>query len=295
MSSTERKALLRNDSTAWPTLLLTLGAVGGFIASTALAVSGLFPWSAAIVVNVVCAFATFTPMHDASHKSVSRTRWVNELVGRVAAVPLVAPFTAFRHLHLEHHKHTNEPEHDPDFWSGRGPKWMLPLRWLTQDLHYYVLYFSHLGSRPRAERRETVITFALLYAAATGFALTGYLVPVLLLWLVPARIATALLAFSFDYLPHRPHDTPAKVDRHRATRLFVDPWLTPLFLFQNFHLVHHLFPGVPFYRYRRVWYALEDELRAKGATPELLVGSLERSGGPSRVTTPEPRSVRARC
>lgn len=272
MSSNERKALLRNDGTAWPTLLLTVGAVGGWALSTTLAVLGTLPVAIAMLVNVICAFAAFTPMHDASHKSVSRTKWVNELVGRVAALPLVAPFTAFRYLHLEHHKHTNEPDADPDFWSGKGPTWMLPLRWLTQDLHYYVRYFSALSTRPKAERRETVTVFALLYTVAIGLSVAGFVMPVVLLWLIPGRLATALLAFSFDYLPHRPHDTPARVDRYRATRLFVDRWLTPLFLFQNFHLVHHLFPGVPFYRYAVVWYALEDELIAKGARPELLVG-----------------------
>ena len=33
--------------------------------------------------------------------------------------------------------------------------------------------------------------------------------------------------------------------------------LTPLLLSQNYHLVHHLYPTVPFYRYLRVWRARE--------------------------------------
>lgn len=287
MSSQERKAILRGDDIAWPTIVVVVAAVGGWATSTTLALFDLIPWALAMLVNTVCAFATFTPMHDASHRSVARARWVNELVGRVAAIPLVAPFTAFRFLHLEHHKHTNEPDRDPDFYSGQGPRWLLPVRWLTQDLHYYVTYFSRLSERPEAERRETVAVFTGLYALAITLAAAGFVAPVVLLWLVPGRLATALLAFSFDYLPHRPHDVPARVDRYRATRLFVDAWLTPLFLFQNFHLIHHLFPGVPFYRYRVVWYALRDELIDKGATPELLLGTLE--------STPRSKNAQLQC
>ena len=36
-------------------------------------------------------------------------------------------------------------------------------------------------------------------------------------------------------------------------RIGSEPWLSPLLLYQNYHLVHHLHPVVPFYRYIRVW------------------------------------------
>jgi fatty acid desaturase len=31
--------------------------------------------------------------------------------------------------------------------------------------------------------------------------------------------------------------------------------LTPLLLYQNYHLVHHVYPTVPFYRYLKIWKA----------------------------------------
>jgi fatty acid desaturase len=34
--------------------------------------------------------------------------------------------------------------------------------------------------------------------------------------------------------------------------------LTPLLTYQNYHLVHHLYPTVPFYRYRRLWESRAD-------------------------------------
>jgi fatty acid desaturase len=34
--------------------------------------------------------------------------------------------------------------------------------------------------------------------------------------------------------------------------------LTPVLLYQNYHLVHHLYPTVPFYRLLKVWNAKKD-------------------------------------
>jgi beta-carotene hydroxylase len=262
--------LTKRVPVAWPTLLLTAATTLVWVGSTAGALMGVLPWWVAMLVNTAAACAAFTPMHDASHKSVGKARWLNEIVGRVSALPLLAPFGAFRWLHLEHHKHTNNPERDPDYWSGTGPRWMLPLRWLTQDLHYYVLYYAALRRRPVAERREAIVTLLAMYGAAIGLSLAGFVMPVVLLWLVPARIATGLLSFGFDYLPHRPHDVPASENRYAATAIIINWWLTPLFLYQNYHLIHHLFPAVPFYRYVKVWKARESELRAKGAKVETL-------------------------
>jgi hypothetical protein len=40
-------------------------------------------------------------------------RWLNELVGHVSGMPSQVPLAAFRFVHLEHHKHTNDKEKDP--------------------------------------------------------------------------------------------------------------------------------------------------------------------------------------
>lgn len=271
--------LLANPAVAWPTVALFAGCVGGWAATVLLAVSGALPAWAAVPLLAVFAYMAFTPMHDGVHKSVTRTVWANDAIGRVAAVPLFAPFIAFRWCHLQHHRKTNDPAEDPDFWSGRGPRWALPLRWLTQDLHYYAAYFGRWRSRPRAERAEAVGTLVLFVAVAAGLAAAGWGKEVLLYWLVPARLAIGWLAFTFDYLPHWPYAAPAAEDRFAATRnLRWSParegrWLTPAMLGQNLHLVHHLYPGVPFYRYAAVWRARRADLVRKGARIRPLVGA----------------------
>lgn len=278
--------VLRAPKTAWPTVVLAAGCVLVTFTAIAGTIAGVVSSLLGGLMVFVAAFAAFTPMHDASHRSVSRHRWLNEAVGRACSAVLLSPYVAFRYVHLEHHKHTNHPEHDPDFYSGAGPAPLLPLRWLTQDLHYYVVIIRRWTQRPLAERIELVITVAVIAGALSALVATGHGLTLLLVWLIPVRLAIAALALSFDYLPHVPHQTLASEDRFEATRIIIAPGLTALFLFQNYHLIHHLFPGIPFYRYRRVYDAKRDWLRERGAVVREL-----RAPARSRSATSAPASV----
>jgi fatty acid desaturase len=106
-----------------------------------------------------------------------------------------------------------------------------------------------------------------------GLYARGYGLEALACWILPARVAMLLLAFSFDYLPHRPHKITADEDRFRATHVFPNPLLTPLLLFQNYHLIHHLYPAVPFYRYGRIWRATREDLCGRGVHVQSFLGT----------------------
>jgi beta-carotene hydroxylase len=105
---------------------------------------------------------------------------------------------------------------------------------------------------------------------------------VLFLWLIPTRIMGWLICLVFMYLPHVPHTIKDKDAPYQAT-LMRQGWewlLTPVMMYQNFHLVHHLYPTVPFYRYKKVWQAAEQyheaqqpaKVRAFGVRPYNLEG-----------------------
>ncbi len=162
-----------------------------------------------------------------------------------------------RFIHMQHHRFTNhDVGMDPDAYTMTGPAWQRLLRWLTVDLRYLVFYGRHLGSRPRKEQMEFAVQVVLIVAGLMVWAVaTGHGLELVLLVLVPQRLAVAWLAFAFDYLPHHSLHLRPEEDRFKTTRNRVGAeWLlTPFLLYQNYHLVHHLHPIVPFYRYLRVW------------------------------------------
>jgi fatty acid desaturase len=162
---------------------------------------------------------------------------------------------------MQHHRFTNDEQADPDFFSSHGSGWTLPLRWATIDLNYFRFYLPKLGSRPRRELVEQTITGVLFAVIVAGGIAAGWGFWLLVLWILPSRLAVLGLGFGFDWLPHHGLLHGAKQDRFKTTRNRIGlEWLaTPLSLYQNYHLVHHLHPLIPFNRYIAVWRRNEDE------------------------------------
>lgn len=258
---------------AWPTFTLAAATV----ALWALVAAGLAWWGwpewLAVILLTIASYGSFTVMHEAVHGSLARSRPVNTVVGTLMSVGMgpTASYTAYRMLHLEHHRHTNDPALDPDVYSGAGPRWWLPFSWLSTDLYYYWFYLRSLGRRPMADQLMVVAENALLLGAAAALVWQGHGREMLLYWFLPARITTALLAWLFNYLPHRPYQVRAADDPMGATGVY-QPESRLVRLFSaghNLHQVHHLFPGIPFYDYGRVWRALGADLRAASDTRSL--------------------------
>ena len=264
---------LRRPTVAWPTVLLTAGILGVWLSVPLAVTSGLIPMAAGFFISMIAASAAFTPMHDAAHRSVGKSKALNEVIGWLCCVPLVAPFAAFREVHLTHHKHVNQPDPmvDPDMWSGKGPVWSLPLRWATQDLFYYY-WALRMGKQLKLSVQLAFWAGAIvLYATAGTLTYMGFGWEVLFLWLLPARAAVTLLAFAFNFLPHHPHEVTDREDRLQATSILLGPGFTFAFLYQNLHLIHHLYPGVPFYRYGKIWQNQREGLLAGGAREVTLL------------------------
>jgi fatty acid desaturase len=252
---------MKKPAVAWPTIILLVVSFVIFSVATIAHIEGALPLSWAILFNTIAAYMSFTPAHEASHGSVSANRTLNDWVGRLATV-LQSPvpfFRAFRYIHMQHHRFTNDKTKDPDLYVGSGPGWLLPLKWTTLDINYLYRYLnpSVFMKRPKSERREMLL--ALLFAAVvlTVISANGWLNYYLLLFLIPGRITAIFLAITFDFLPHYPHQAQAKDQPFQCTsnRVGMEWLLTPVLLFQNYHLVHHLYPTVPFYRYLKIWYA----------------------------------------
>lgn len=265
---------------AWPTLLLALAVCAGHAAATWAAASGHLGLGAAFAINTLAAYLAFTPAHEAAHGNIhgrhARLGFLDPLVGWLSAVLLAAPFSAFRVIHLAHHSHTNDPQRDPDYWVAGKSAIGVAARCLTIVPHYYAHFLFGATSRTQgagSARASTIAGLVLVLGGAALAVATGHGGAVLALWLGPALLASGLLAFGFDWLPHVPH---RERGRYRDTRALLFPGLGLLLVGQNLHLVHHLYPRVPFYRYAACFRALRPELEAEGA----LVVDL--AAGPSR-------------
>jgi fatty acid desaturase len=241
---------------AWPTLALFVAGLVAWFGSSALAVAELWPWPLSVLVNWAAVYLMFTVAHEASHHAASSNGRLNRWLGRVSTF-FVGPigFPVWRFVHMQHHRFVNDEEADPDYAASHSEGWKRPFRWGSMDLAYLHFYLPRLSQRPRPEKVELIVTVAVFAAIVVLAVILGWALWVLLLILLPARLNALTLGWSFDYLPHCGLGSQEQAGRFRTTRNRVGlEWLmTPLMLYQNYHLVHHLHPVVPFYRYLAVW------------------------------------------
>lgn len=276
--------LYQAPAVAWPSLglfALALLIWGGALWG---AVEGHLHPALAVALQTVAAFMQFTVLHDGVHRSLLRGYpRLNDLVAGIGGsfLGIVGSVTAFRYAHFAHHRYTNETERDPDLWSGtaRSP-WLLPLHWATADLYYALLILRDRARIPAKDQLAIVGTVALILGGYATACALGYGYEATLYWLLPSRLAILWLACAFNYLPHHPHAVEQSHNPYAATNVRAggEPLMRWLFLYQNYHLIHHLFPSVPFYRYRRIWRQRETEFVRLGA-PVVRWWQLETSSG----------------
>lgn len=247
----------RIPTISWPIVAIFVGSLAVFSLSTWAALTDRLPAPATIALSATAIFVLFTVLHDAAHYSISTHRWVNVAFGRVAMLfvsPLIS-FKSFAFIHIEHHRNTNDGDNDPDHFVSGAPLWQVPVRFALMDVPYLGFLLRNLRRRPRAELVETSLLVVATVGVIVACALTGHLWTLAVLYLIPERVAMFVLAWWFDWLPHHDLEETQQENRYRATRNRVgSEWiLTPLLLSQNYHLVHHLHPSIPFYRYVAAW------------------------------------------
>ena len=262
---------------AWPTVALFFGTTALFAGSTALAVAGTWPLPISVAINAVCSYMFFTVLHDACHRTTSQHDWINTWLGRLSA-PMVAPFVSysvFRFIHMQHHRFTNHDEtKDPDAYTTNGPAWTWPLRWATLDLRYITYYVPRVAKRPRKEWIEGGVTAAVSAVVLAACVSSGHLGDYVLLYILPSRFAIMFLGFAFDFLPHHGLDATPEEDRFKTTRnrIGMEPVMNAVLLYQNYHLVHHLHPLIPFYKYVTAWRRNEEQYLANEPALSTLAG-----------------------
>lgn len=266
----EVKQLLTPPSLSLPSLALFGAGMGALVVSTAFLLTGKFSGWPLILLHTYLIYVLFQVQHDAAHHALSTSPWLNNLLGSVVAFLMVPGANAFifRWVHLQHHRFTGNPERDPDWGIYEPTGFKRSINWLLCDFYPFPNYIKYLVREQRTGEIFALIAGQLVMVALfMGLSIQQYWPQFLLYWVVPSRLASLILHFTFAYLPHYPGNIRQADHRYQATRIQVGPgwWWTPLLLYQNYHLIHHLFPRVPWYRHRRLFHLLEADLRSKGA------------------------------
>jgi fatty acid desaturase len=206
--------------------------------------------------------------HDASHYRLLPGRLLNDWVGNLLlAWPMFISVQGFRHFHGDHHRFLQqERDGNRQLWGTHGPdgqlvpEWRYPktplqlmlkvlkraslltgLSWIARGLLGGFMF----GVSPAAQ-----VVRMLLWGGMFGVLTAGSAWPEFLLyWVLPYctwHVAIQYLRLICEHSAVRSDDP-----RYANTRTTIPGWLGRTFVLPRnigYHLAHHWYPSVPFYR-----------------------------------------------
>jgi acyl-lipid omega-6 desaturase (Delta-12 desaturase) len=263
------KGSLRFDRPLWVTLLVVAcdwgliavalylmrgHGVAGFIASQALL--------------AVIFFHNFALLHEAGHGNVSTSRAVNTLTGLYASVLCLMPFFPWKYIHQRHHVWAGNPEQDPTGrnvkrWQSEGRvPWLLRFAWRTWvpfgALAQHFVFWSYPVVLLRQDRSKLLPCAASVALLPVCYATLYWLWPAVFR---PQNFVLAFVIYLFaEELVNLPHHSdlfkfqgrlPLWEQWKAARSCYYPPGISELVVLNfNFHIEHHLFPSLPWYRLR---------------------------------------------
>ena len=260
---------------AWPSIGFGLAVALAYTACIAAAATDRLGMTPAFLLCGVLVYASYTILHEAVHSNISGfgqpTRWFNEALGYGAGFIMAIPLTIHRANHLAHHRKTNDPESDPDMVmaiSGRpglGSLFVASLHSITKQYTFYWQVAWPKTSRP--ERMRAGAEIFVIVAGRVALAAAGFPLEALVLTVAANVLGNLLIVTFFAVAVHHPNTGHGRY-LDTSTILFprgLNAPITWLWLWQNYHSVHHLFPRVPFYRYATVFDRIRDIMVKQGA------------------------------
>lgn len=253
----------------WEIVIWAFGNMAVWLALWPLVLLDYIPLWLGFIIATINMSLVYLPTHDAQHDIIARPgqklRWLNELVGHATSWMMIYPFELLRVTHLDHHRHTNDPELDVDITSMANGPWHAIWSSIRQRQPDAKRSSDYMRSAAR-NGREDLILLALVYrlgfiAVLGALAWNGFALEALLLWWLPYQIAMTYLIFFLSWAPHHPGD---KTGRYTNTRSWKSMVGNIGSMGMQYHIVHHLHPYIPLVRTPAAYREMRPILEARG-------------------------------
>lgn len=198
-------------------------------------------------------------MHDAAHYRGYANRKLNDFVGEILALPTTASMAGYRNSHFAHHRELNS-ENDPDWQRNLGMKeyeFPAPRSSVLMHAMQYLLGLKVAsavgGFHKNRETRDIAAAVArarlfFFVALLVSSIVLGFWKLLLLYWVVPLMTVFLAIRYLRSVAEHYAVEHENVLNESRTVLAprwqlwLIAPWGL------NYHLEHHLFPGVPCFR-----------------------------------------------
>ncbi|WP_424812992.1 fatty acid desaturase [Roseococcus sp. YIM B11640] len=217
----------------------------------------------------------FVAMHECAHKTAFRTRWLNTACGQLAAVLIAQPFEYYILFHWEHHRHTQDPDRDPELLvavpTNSETRIAIAYTGLIQVAARLRLMARHAMGDVffpwvPAGKKKLVVREARIYLGIYALALLGSIAAgsavLLWAWVLPWLMGQFMLR-PYLYAEHVGcEETRSAFENTRTTR--TNAFLRWFAWNMPYHVEHHAYPSVPFHALPALHRAVEQEITFHG-------------------------------
>ncbi|KAE9608310.1 putative acyl-CoA (9+3)-desaturase [Lupinus albus] len=228
------------------------------------------------------AIQLFVVAHDCAHKSFSKNKLVEDIVGNVALMPLIYPYEAWRFKHDQHHAKTNMLQEDiawhpiwkEDFDSSSLLRKAIiygygPFRPLMSIVHWLMWHFDLKKFRSN-EVKRVMISLACVYSfMAIAWPLIIYKTGIMgwiNYWLMPWlgyhfwMSTFTMVHHSAPHIPFKDSDewNAAQAQLNGTVHCNYPRWVEILCHDINVHIPHHISPKIPSYNLRAAHKSLQE-------------------------------------
>jgi fatty acid desaturase len=240
-------------------------------------------WIPASLLVGFLVFALTTLLHEVVHGLVSARRRprLRTALAWLYAVPSGLSASQFSRWHLDHHRWLGDAGGDPKRAHLSPKRNLRRVKALYATAALFPIYFraaraAAASYEPALRRRigiERLASTAFHLLAVTALVLAGGWSAALRVHLLPVFVVFPV-AFTLNRLGQHYDVVPGDALRW-GTLLRQSPYTWGLlFLWSNYHLEHHLYPGVPCYRLPALRRALAPCLAARGVPARSYAGLL---------------------
>lgn len=201
----------------------------------------------------------FGALHETTHGTAFKSRWLNQAVAWFAAILTLRPALYFKYRHASHHTYTQHATLDPDivplprsggeyltrilglsFWGKLvGTLWRSALGRFNEDERSFIPAVE----RARVTREARLLLALYLGVLAASIALQSWAAA--LYWLLPRILGEPVLRAIRMAEHTAAEETPDLLANTRTT--LCNPVLRTLYWNMPFHAEHHLATSVPFH------------------------------------------------
>jgi fatty acid desaturase len=238
---------------------VALAALGLAISLWARAAGSTLMLTAGILTTAVALNTFPLLMHEGMHGILFASRRWNWLVSVALGSTFLLSFTAYRVMHLRHHRYLGDPRDPDDYHNYSGNRfvvWSLHFVRLTLGPLLYLVLIPVMAIKygSRAQRKLVCVEYVILAAVYSCLLRAFPARELLVVWLVPLLLMGAMTAIR----GFTQHGITEATDPYLASRTMLPHPVVAFFLLnENYHLEHHLFPEVPSYHlpalHRLIW------------------------------------------